>query len=98
MRLRPASTKASRSWKEVGGSMVQPKTLPPKARGATVRPELPSGRRVGMVPPGKRVGLPRGGGVGEETFVHRHNRPLLAVHESISDSGAGNGSFDGAEV
>ena len=43
MRLKPASTKASSSAKEVGSSAVQPKTLPPKAMGAVDRPLRPRG-------------------------------------------------------
>ena len=42
IRLKPASTKVSSNRNEVGSSTVQPKTLPPKASGATSNPVLPS--------------------------------------------------------
>src|SRR5882762_8641768 len=46
MRLKPAATNASSSLNEVGSSAVQPKTLPPKANGATSSPDLPSPRFI----------------------------------------------------
>src|SRR5690242_20578796 len=51
-RLNPASTNRSRIANEVGSSAVQPKTLPPNANGATLIPELPSGRVFMMLNPG----------------------------------------------
>src|ERR671918_1986180 len=42
IRLNPAATKASNSWNDVCSFAVQPKTLPPKASGATSNPEFPS--------------------------------------------------------
>lgn len=42
MRLNPAATNASSNLKDVRSSAVHPKTFPPKASGATSRPELPT--------------------------------------------------------
>src|SRR5580658_3943403 len=42
IRLKPSATKRSRIWKEVGSSMVHPKTFPPSASGATSIPDCPS--------------------------------------------------------
>src|SRR6185437_14934495 len=49
MRLKPWSTKASRRTNAVGSSTVHPKTLAPKASGATSMPERPRGRRAAFV-------------------------------------------------
>ncbi|CAM5522332.1 hypothetical protein SBADM41S_03848 [Streptomyces badius] len=46
MKLPPASTYASRTAKDWSSSAVQPKTLPPRARGKTWRPEVPRGVRA----------------------------------------------------
>src|SRR5450755_1459689 len=45
----PASTQASRRRNDIASSMVQPKTLPPRQRRETCRPERPSGRSVGVL-------------------------------------------------
>src|SRR5947209_6162516 len=43
-RLKPDEANPSRILKDVFSSMVHPKTLPPKASGATCKPDLPSSR------------------------------------------------------
>src|SRR6202140_5097836 len=44
MKLKPAATKASSTINEAGSSMVQPKTFPPSAKGASSNPEFPNFR------------------------------------------------------
>ena len=55
MKLPPAWTYASRTANDASSSAVQPKTLPPRQRGKTCSPVLPSVRRVVFV-----VQVPRG--------------------------------------
>src|ERR1044071_1454371 len=44
MRLKPCETKASNNSNARGSSTVHPKTLPPKTKGATSKPEFPKRR------------------------------------------------------
>src|SRR5580698_9790432 len=60
MRLKPAPTKASSNSNEVASSTVQPNTFPPKARGATLSPDLPSCRLI-MTVTQRKAGLFRNG-------------------------------------
>src|SRR4051794_15706030 len=58
MKLKPAETKASSSSNDRSSSMVQPKTLPPKHSGYTLRPERPSSRNC--IDEGLRVNVEKG--------------------------------------
>src|SRR5208282_539266 len=74
IKLNPAPTKASSRLKEVDSSTVQPKTFPPKARGETSNPELPS-LRICMFASFK-------------DWIHSDRKKDAAQGATLSDNGA----------